>query len=239
MAETAVVVAVRRPAGPDPDPAAERPLREAAAAGDAAAFGQLARANWLAVFRYCRSRTRGWPPHVAEDLTQQTLLRAWQRIRAGGYQATGAAFAGWLVIIARNLVIDWSKSAATRLDVRVDAVDVVVAADAVAHERPPAAGAADPAELAVDGEVAGLLRAAVARLAPLQRRAVQARFYEDLSIAETAQRLGVTEAAVKALTFRATLALGRQPRVRALRDGVPKVDLLAPRAAGREAVAGG
>lgn len=54
------------------------------------------------------------------------------------------------------------------------------------------------------------LRGALAALPPGQRAAVVLRFWEDLSVAETAAVLGVSEGTVKTQTFRAVRAMRPQ-----------------------------
>jgi RNA polymerase sigma-70 factor (ECF subfamily) len=66
-------------------------------------FQQLYERTYLAVFRYIYG-LYGGPKEDVEDLTTTTYLRAWQsRYR---FRGNGDAAFGWLLKIARNLVID-------------------------------------------------------------------------------------------------------------------------------------
>jgi RNA polymerase sigma-70 factor (ECF subfamily) len=70
------------------------------------AFARLYEETYLPVFRYVYGLSGG-PTQEAEDLTAETYARAWkthQRFR-GNRQAA----LGWLLRIARNLVIDVSR----------------------------------------------------------------------------------------------------------------------------------
>ena len=70
---------------------------------EAAVFQQVYRNSHLIVFRYIYG-LQGGPTEDVEDLTTATFLRAWKsRRRFRGNQ--GAAL-GWLLKIAKNLVID-------------------------------------------------------------------------------------------------------------------------------------
>jgi RNA polymerase sigma-70 factor, ECF subfamily len=50
--------------------------------------------------------------HLAEDIVQETLIRAWGRIEQ--LYATEGSVRGWLLTVARNLTIDWRRSAPAR-----------------------------------------------------------------------------------------------------------------------------
>src|SRR5688572_7743820 len=102
-----------------------------ALAGDAAAYGQLAR-RWAArVLAVCHARTRD--RHAAEDLAQEALLRG---MRSLPTLAEPEKFGAWLVGIAVRTCLDWLKSP-KRGEVSFDALtdggdrapDVAAAAD--------------------------------------------------------------------------------------------------------------
>ncbi|PBC61213.1 RNA polymerase [Streptomyces sp. Tue6028] len=65
----------------------------------------------------------------------------------------------------------------------------------------------DVAELSVDSDTGLVVRAALARLAPKQRAVLVLRYWEDLSVAATAQLLGMRESTVKSHTARGLAAL--------------------------------
>ncbi len=47
-------------------------------------------------------------PVVAKDLLQETLLKAFQSIRRGGYREDGR-FEPWIIRIARNVIMDYYR----------------------------------------------------------------------------------------------------------------------------------
>src|SRR5437762_2214902 len=87
-----------------------------ALAGDAAAYGQLAR-RWAArVLAVCHARTAD--RHAAEDLAQDALLRA---MRGLATLAEPEKFGPWVVGIAVRTCLDWLKNP-RRGEVSLDAL---------------------------------------------------------------------------------------------------------------------
>lgn len=167
-----------------------------AQAGDAEAFGQIYELYVDTVYRYVYVRVGSHP--LAEDLTSETFVRALRRLDSFSWQ--GRDIAAWFVTIARNLVVDHVKSGRFRLELTTaELLDV------------------DPGIAAEDGtEEQALVRLrderlldAVRQLRPEQQECVVLRFFQGLSLAETAQVLGRTDGAVKQLQLRAVRALAR------------------------------
>jgi RNA polymerase sigma factor (sigma-70 family) len=52
--------------------------------------------------------------HLAEDIVQETLIRAWNHTER--LYSTEGSVRGWLLTVARNLVIDRMRSAASRYE---------------------------------------------------------------------------------------------------------------------------
>jgi RNA polymerase sigma factor (sigma-70 family) len=130
------------------------------------------------LFLYCGERD------VAEELTQETLLRVWQHWPAVSAMDSPER---WALRVAFNLV----KSVFRRRRVaqRILAVQHL----GVAHSQDPADALA--------------MRVAVAGLPPRQRAALVLRYFDDLSVAETARVLGCADGTVKALTSQAVANL--------------------------------
>jgi RNA polymerase sigma-70 factor (ECF subfamily) len=132
---------------------------------------------------------------LTEDLTGQVFMRMLEAVQSGRPWRT--SFSGWLYRIAHNLVIDYYR--------RRQRATVVELEDAV----PVQAVDGDPVastELLIDRQ---RLRAALATLTEEQAQVITLRFLEELSIAEVADIMDKTEGAIKALQYRAVLALRR------------------------------
>ncbi|MDC0768096.1 SigE family RNA polymerase sigma factor [Streptomyces sp. HD] len=65
----------------------------------------------------------------------------------------------------------------------------------------------DVPERSVDNDTGVMVRAALAQLAPKQRAVLVLRYWEDLSVADTAELLGMRESTVKSHTARGLAAL--------------------------------
>ncbi len=67
------------------------------------AFSEMYEANRLSIFRYIYS-FMGGPAEEAEDLTAETFMRAWKARHT--FEGNSDAAIGWLIGIAKRLVID-------------------------------------------------------------------------------------------------------------------------------------
>jgi RNA polymerase sigma-70 factor (ECF subfamily) len=79
---------------------ADRPVQSAAQ------FGRLYEEKHVLVFRHIYGLCGG-PTALAEDLTAETFMRAWQARTS--FTGDRDAAVGWLLRIARNLVIDYHR----------------------------------------------------------------------------------------------------------------------------------
>jgi RNA polymerase sigma-70 factor (ECF subfamily) len=177
-----------RPDGPD-----EQELLLRAVQGDPLALGALYDTYVERIFSYIYHRVG--QAEVAEDLTGQVFMRMLEAIQTGNAWRT--SFSGWLYRIAHNLVIDYYRRRQ-----RASFVDMDEAS-------PIPSGSGDPVrttEAVLDRE---RLRAAMSKLTEEQAQVITLRFIEDLSIAEVAGIMEKTEGAIKALQYRAVLALRR------------------------------
>lgn len=119
---------------------------------------------------------------AAPDLAQETLLEAW---RARERLETPEAPGPWLDAVARNVCHRWRVRSARR-GVREQLA-----------EQPPAEEGHDPlAELLERDELVGLLERALAFLPPETRSVLVARYVEEQSAREIADRAGTSADAV-------------------------------------------
>lgn len=132
-------------------------------------------------------------PHSAEDLLQDSLVRVlprWDGLREG------AAADAYVRRTITHQYVSWQRQPWRRDEIASAAV-----ADAAPDTDP-----ADPPGATVDP---GRLWDLVVALPPRQRAAVALRYYEQLSVAETAAVLGCSTGTVKSNTSRGLAALRR------------------------------
>jgi RNA polymerase sigma-70 factor (ECF subfamily) len=182
---------------PDPEPEAADngawTLVKASQEGDMAAFSELFERYYDVVFRYVLFRMNDRT--LAEDITQETFVRALRRIGSVTYQ--GRDIAAWFVTIARNLIFDHVKSSRYRLEsTTAEIVDL----------SPSTNG---PEQQVLDGATNDELLRCVRKLNPDQQECIQLRFLQGLSVAETARIMDRNEGAVKALQHRAVRRLAQ------------------------------
>jgi RNA polymerase sigma-70 factor (ECF subfamily) len=161
--------------------------------------------------------------HVAEDLTQETLLRA--VLYADGLREPNAAGA-WLLRIAWHVVLDFHRRRARRRD--EPTADGTL--EPVEELREPTALEALEERAAFE-QSRRRLRAALAQLGPLDRVLVIGHYFVGLTCAELAVRARITRDNVKVRLMRA------RRRLRALLPP-PQEDELRRTARGPRRVAG-
>ncbi len=163
-------------------------LIAAAQAGDRDAFGQLYTDYAGRVSRFVgnRLRDRG----AVEDLTSETFARALRRIDSVSDQ--GRDVGAWLTVIARNLVLDHVKSSRHRLETTTAEID-----DTNSDDRQDS-----PEQAVIRRDAAADVRRRVAQLPTDQQECIRLRYFQDLSIAETAAVMGRNDGAIKALAHR-------------------------------------
>ena len=183
-------MAVRRPAAKKPQgeasgspPGDDRLLVEAAQK-DPSRFAELYELNFARVYGYIARRVGD--RDTAQDLTSDVFHKALANIHS--FEWRGVPFAGWLLRIASNMIVDRSKRGTKEITGQDDLADLP-----------------DPAAKPklVEADECARLFLLVDQLPQDQRRVIGMRFAEEKSIREIAQVLGRTEGAVKQLQFRA------------------------------------
>jgi RNA polymerase sigma-70 factor (ECF subfamily) len=168
-------------------------LVRAAQDGDRQAFAELFDRYHDVVHRYVLFRMADRT--LAEDITQETFLRALRRIGSVTYQ--GRDIGAWFVTIARNLIFDHVKSSRYRLESTTS--DLIELA-------PSTHG---PEQQVLEGATNDELLRCVRRLNDDQQECIKLRFLQGLSVAETARIMERNEGAVKALQHRAVRRLAQ------------------------------
>ncbi|ACY96193.1 sigma-70 family RNA polymerase sigma factor [Thermomonospora curvata] len=133
-------------------------------------------------------RLTGGDRQQAEDIVQETLLRAWRHPEA----LTGRPVRPWLFTVARNLAVDAHRAR---------------------RSRPPETGLHEYAALpAGNDDIDRALESwtvaeALADLSPQHRAVILETYYRGRSVAEAAQVLGIPPGTVKSRTYYALRAL--------------------------------
>ncbi|MFE9848705.1 sigma-70 family RNA polymerase sigma factor [Streptomyces sp. NPDC005576] len=128
--------------------------------------------------------------HLAEDIVQETLIRAWRH--SVRLSANEGSTRGWLLTVARNLAIDRIRSAYVRHE-----------SPGAEHRGPVQSDHADTVTSAVD--TVSLL----GRLSPEHREVLLHTYFYDRTVQETARVLGIPAGTVKSRQHYALLQLRR------------------------------
>jgi RNA polymerase sigma-70 factor (ECF subfamily) len=163
-------------------------LVQQAQSGDAYAFGLLYERLLDRVYRYFVYHTHD--PVLAEDLTEEVFLRAWQALPR--YEERGIPFIAWVFRLARNLLVDHARRAKVRQ---------------ASLQRLRVAPPDGPEELAVQWEQLQAVREALQGLSQDHRQVIFLRLIEGYSTPEVAAMMDRSEPAVRALLYRALQAL--------------------------------
>ncbi len=173
---------------------------EEARKGNQHAFRVLVERHSRPVFRLAFRMTGN--EQDAEDVVQESFLRAYRQIaRFDGR----AAFGTWLYRIAANCSLDLIRARKIREDRRVSPTEE----ESLGWLENVATHAPSPERLTQSGQIASLLRPALAQLSDMERTAFILRHYEGCDIEQISQVLGVKANAAKHTVFRAVQKLRR------------------------------
>ena len=167
----------------------------AEARSDPAAFVQLYRRHYDAVFRYCVHRL--FERHTAEDITAEVFLKVVGNL--GRFKGSERQFRNWLYKVASNTVNDYLRKTARRDCLLKGACRQIGSqlADCQTPEVQPA-------------EKLALLREAVFSLKPRYQTIITLRFFENLKLTEIAEVLASNPGTVRSQLARALAKLRRK-----------------------------
>jgi RNA polymerase sigma-70 factor, ECF subfamily len=179
----------------------ERLVKDASG-GDEAAAICLVEMHYEQIYAFLRRLTPN--NEDAADLTQRAFGRVWQALPTF---AGRSSFASWLHSIAWHVYADWRR-ADRRAELRPDEWWA---------ERP--AREAAPDELVAGNDLKWTVYASVDELEPDLRETVHLHYYQELTLEETAEAMGVASSTVK---YRLRQALAQLQKKLAERRTLPK-----------------
>jgi len=170
----------------------EARLIQQAKAGDRAAFAQLVQAEQRFVYNLALRTLNN--PQEAEDVAQETFLRAWQALPRF---REAAKFQTWLYRIVTNLCYNRLPRLRRDLAALGDEATVNIPDEVLA----------DPAKRMVLAEKRGYLHQQIEQLPESYRLLITLRYQNELSYAEIAEVVGLPLGTVKTGIFRARAQL--------------------------------
>jgi RNA polymerase sigma-70 factor (ECF subfamily) len=150
-----------------------------------AQFTELYRSLVDAVYAYA-SRRSGGQRQLAEDVTQETWLRAVREWRERGVPTEPLA---WLTTVARNLLLNQLRQ---REGVPIETISPAEVLRAVERD-----------DISDSEEIAARVNRALERLPPNEARLLEAFHYERRRVAQLALAYGISERAVEGRLRRA------------------------------------
>lgn len=175
------------------DPAGDHPIALAAKLADERAFGILFEWYRPKIFAVALRYTR--VPEDAEDIVQQTFQKAFIHLHAF---ESKSSFCTWLTRIAINEALMLLRRGRTLREVPIDDSG---GDQAARHGLEMPDSGPDPEANYLNREETKVLSAAISRLRPRTRMAIELRELAQLSTRETARRMGLSVGAVKARIF--------------------------------------
>lgn len=158
------------------------------AGNQVALMQQLHDEHAAALWGYC-VRLTGHDRARAEDVVQETLLRAWRHFSV--LDNSQGSVRAWLFTVARNIVIDEWRTKRARSEFSV-------------AEVPEVAELGDRTDQLL---LSFVVAEAVSKLSPEHRAVLRECYYRGLPVAEAARHLGIPEGTVKSRTHYALRAL--------------------------------
>jgi RNA polymerase sigma-70 factor (ECF subfamily) len=155
----------------EPDRALAERLKQREPQAMADLYDKYGRIVYALIFRIVRDTG------VAEDLSQETFLRVWNRVQ--GFDNARGALGPWVLTVARNRAIDYLRSVDGRMAHNAVELDT--------NEHPSLFG--DLERDVLNSDRARVLRAAFKKLTDKQQMVIELAYFEGLSQSEMADRL--------------------------------------------------
>lgn len=168
-----------------------------ARAGDVDGFNDLVDRHQTAVFNVVVRTVRD--PALAEDITQESFLRAWKAIG----QFRGGSVRGWFMRIAINQSYDMLRSRKRRPSDSLDALDY----EPVPAWTSQAPQSEQPEDFTTRGELSAAIEQLLARLPDDQRTALLLVDLQGFAYDEAAGIMGVATGTIKSRISRARARL--------------------------------
>ncbi len=163
-----------------------------AKAGDIEAFGELYTRYLDPIFRYIRTRVS--EDQTAEDLTEETFIRAFQAL--GKYEERGLPFSAYLYRVTKNLLVDHYRK--HKDEKALEFANQIPAPDIISDDK------------IIKAERYIMLGRAYAQLPEDYQEVIRLRIILGISTAEAATWMDRSEGALRVLLHRALKALRQQ-----------------------------
>ena len=185
-------------------------LIKASKKGDKAALDELLKRYRAKLIEFIRKELGSHLRKRAEseDIAQQVCLSVLKEIENYEKQKDGSFF-GWLRVIALNRIRDLHRREfkAKKRKGEIRTADIISPDSGLKLFEKISSPGTSPSMAANKQDLLKLLDEAIKKLPPMQEKAIRLRYFSLLSVKETAEKLGKTEASVRSLCVRAILKL--------------------------------
>ena len=151
--------------------------------GNNRAFDELLSRTQVGIFSYIIFIVHN--QEVANDIFQETFLKAITKLQMGKYAPTGK-FNAWMIRIAHNAIMDWYRRQKTKQIIDTnDDFDIATMSDSTLMET-------SREDLLANAQVLTDVKSMIDFLPEPQREVVKLRYYHDMSFKEIAKATGVS-----------------------------------------------
>lgn len=146
------------------------------------AFDELLRRHQTRIYSYIYSIVKN--KELADDIFQETFVKAIMSLRQGRYNASGK-FSAWISRIAHNLIIDYyrQEKAEQTVSADQDEVDLLNRKDLCAE---------NIEDLLINNQIHEDVRKIINELPDSQREVLEMRYYKNMSFKEIADATNVS-----------------------------------------------